>query len=129
MFGSFLPSLWSSSNQSLLRSREPTLLCNQVLESILKRLSRKAPAGVQRTKQRPIDNLAGLIHLIRCLDDERPEGVRRCDRGGGSFWGVDGVASCQARQEGCADRCIWSCERAGQLRGRIAHHSNGLRRG
>src|SRR6266853_1825658 len=31
MFGSFLPSLWSSSNQSVLRSREPTLLCNQVL--------------------------------------------------------------------------------------------------
>src|SRR5712675_571851 len=30
MFGSFLPSLWSSSNQSVLRSREPTLLCNQV---------------------------------------------------------------------------------------------------
>jgi len=32
MFGSFLPSLWSSSNQSLLGSRveEPTLLCNQV---------------------------------------------------------------------------------------------------
>jgi hypothetical protein len=30
MFGSFLPSLWSSSKQSLLGSREPTLLCNQV---------------------------------------------------------------------------------------------------
>src|SRR5260370_42641812 len=30
MFGSFLPSLWSSSNQSLLGSREPTLLCNHV---------------------------------------------------------------------------------------------------
>src|SRR6266849_6288240 len=30
MFGSFLPSLWSSSNQSVLRSREPTLLCNHV---------------------------------------------------------------------------------------------------
>jgi hypothetical protein len=27
---SFLPSLWSSSNQSVLRSRELTLLCNQV---------------------------------------------------------------------------------------------------
>src|SRR6267154_1611138 len=33
MFGSFLPSLWSSSNQSVLRSREPTLLCNQVASS------------------------------------------------------------------------------------------------
>src|SRR5258707_8974867 len=30
LFGSFLPSLWSSNNQSLLESREPTLLCNQV---------------------------------------------------------------------------------------------------
>src|SRR5260221_10913550 len=30
LFGSFLPSLWSSSNHSLLGSREPTLLCNQV---------------------------------------------------------------------------------------------------
>ena len=30
MFGSFLPSLRSSSNQSVLRSREPTLLCNHV---------------------------------------------------------------------------------------------------
>lgn len=30
MFGSFHPSLWSSNNQSLLGSREPTLLCNQV---------------------------------------------------------------------------------------------------
>src|SRR6266436_7198748 len=30
LFGSFLPSLWSSSNQSVLRSREPTLLCNHV---------------------------------------------------------------------------------------------------
>src|SRR5215813_797598 len=29
MFGSFLPNLWSSCNQSV-RSREPTLLCNQV---------------------------------------------------------------------------------------------------
>ena len=29
MFGSFLPNLWSSYNQSV-RSREPTLLCNQV---------------------------------------------------------------------------------------------------
>src|SRR6516162_3042011 len=28
MFGSFLPNLWSSCNQSV-RSREPTLLCNQ----------------------------------------------------------------------------------------------------
>jgi len=27
MFGSFLPNLWSSCNQSV-RSREPTLLCN-----------------------------------------------------------------------------------------------------
>src|SRR6267142_6177702 len=35
MFGSFLPSLWSSSNQSVLRSREPTLLCNQVPERCL----------------------------------------------------------------------------------------------
>jgi hypothetical protein len=30
MFGSFLPNLWSSCNQSVLGSREPTLLCNQV---------------------------------------------------------------------------------------------------
>src|SRR5258708_11036114 len=30
LFGSFLPSLWSSSNHSLLGLREPTLLCNQV---------------------------------------------------------------------------------------------------
>jgi len=30
MFGSFLPSLWSLSNQSLLGLREPTLLCDQV---------------------------------------------------------------------------------------------------
>jgi hypothetical protein len=30
MFGSFLPSLWSSTNQSVLGSREPTRLCNQV---------------------------------------------------------------------------------------------------
>src|SRR5258708_25140203 len=30
MFGSFLPSLWSSSNHSLLGLREPTLLCNHV---------------------------------------------------------------------------------------------------
>jgi hypothetical protein len=30
MFGSFLPSLWSSTNHSLLGSKEPTLLCNQV---------------------------------------------------------------------------------------------------
>jgi len=29
MFGSFLANLWSSCNQSV-RSREPTLLCNQV---------------------------------------------------------------------------------------------------
>jgi hypothetical protein len=29
MFGSFLPNLWSSCNQSV-RSKEPTLLCNQV---------------------------------------------------------------------------------------------------
>src|SRR5271167_4558628 len=28
MFGSFRPNLWSSSNQSLHGSREPTLLCN-----------------------------------------------------------------------------------------------------
>jgi|SRR5580692_6608176 hypothetical protein len=28
MFGSFLPSLWSSTNHSLLASKEPTLLCN-----------------------------------------------------------------------------------------------------
>src|SRR5260221_2294873 len=34
MFGSFLPSLWSSSNQSVLRSREPTLLCNQVVFTV-----------------------------------------------------------------------------------------------
>src|SRR5712692_7615225 len=38
MFGSFLPSLWSSSNQSLLGSREPTLLCNQV--GVLERVAR-----------------------------------------------------------------------------------------
>src|SRR5260221_7559576 len=31
LFGSFLPSLWSSSNQSVHRSREPTLLCNHVV--------------------------------------------------------------------------------------------------
>jgi hypothetical protein len=30
MFGSFLPSLWSSTNHSLLGPKEPTLLCNQV---------------------------------------------------------------------------------------------------
>src|SRR5260370_1723383 len=30
MFGSFLPNLWSSTNQSLLASREPTLLCNHL---------------------------------------------------------------------------------------------------
>src|ERR1035441_2649353 len=30
LFGSFLPSLWSSNNHSLLGSREPTLLCNQI---------------------------------------------------------------------------------------------------
>jgi hypothetical protein len=30
MFGSFLPNLWSTCSQSLLGSREPTLLCNQV---------------------------------------------------------------------------------------------------
>src|ERR1700678_3062339 len=30
MSGSFLPSLWSSTNHSLLGSREPALLCNQV---------------------------------------------------------------------------------------------------
>jgi len=30
---------------------------------------------------------------------------------------VDGVASCQARQEGCARRCVWPRERARQLRG------------
>ena|SRR5215469_13667277 len=30
MFGSFLPSPWSSTNHSLLRSKEPTLLCNQI---------------------------------------------------------------------------------------------------
>src|SRR5258707_5808818 len=35
LFGSFLPSLWSSSNHSLLGSREPTLLCNQVLRSVV----------------------------------------------------------------------------------------------
>src|SRR6516225_3692806 len=29
MFGSFFPNLWSSCNQSV-RSREPTLLCNQL---------------------------------------------------------------------------------------------------
>jgi len=28
MFGSFLPSLWSSSNRSLLEFKEPTSLCN-----------------------------------------------------------------------------------------------------
>jgi hypothetical protein len=33
MFGSFLPNLWSSCNQSV-RSREPTLLCNQVAHSV-----------------------------------------------------------------------------------------------
>src|SRR5258705_10313085 len=33
LFGSFLPSLWSSSNQSLLGSKEPTLLCNHVESS------------------------------------------------------------------------------------------------
>src|SRR5580692_6605385 len=31
MFGSFLPSLWSSTNHSLLGSKEPTLLCNHYL--------------------------------------------------------------------------------------------------
>jgi len=30
MFGSFLPNLWSSTNQSLLGSKEPTLLCNHL---------------------------------------------------------------------------------------------------
>src|SRR3974390_839742 len=30
MFGSFLPSLWSLSNHSLLGFEEPTLLCNHV---------------------------------------------------------------------------------------------------
>src|SRR5580700_2100980 len=30
MFGSFLPSLWSSTNHSLLGSKEPTLLCNHL---------------------------------------------------------------------------------------------------
>jgi DNA-binding CsgD family transcriptional regulator len=30
MFGSFLPSQWFSTNHSLLGSKEPTLLCNQV---------------------------------------------------------------------------------------------------
>jgi hypothetical protein len=35
LFGSFLPSLWSSSNHSLLGSREPTLLCNHV-ESLIR---------------------------------------------------------------------------------------------
>src|SRR5260221_9284240 len=34
LFGSFLPSLWSSNNQSLLGSREPTSLCNHV-ESLI----------------------------------------------------------------------------------------------
>src|SRR5262249_30732861 len=33
MFGSFLPSLWSLSNQSLLGSRGSALLCNQVAHS------------------------------------------------------------------------------------------------
>src|SRR5580704_11423334 len=31
MFGSFLPSLWSSTNHSLLGSKEPTLLCNHLV--------------------------------------------------------------------------------------------------
>jgi hypothetical protein len=30
MFGSFLPSLWSSTNHSLLGPKEPTLLCNHL---------------------------------------------------------------------------------------------------
>jgi len=30
MFGSFLPSQWFSTNHSVLGSKEPTLLCNQV---------------------------------------------------------------------------------------------------
>src|SRR5215469_450550 len=30
MFGSFLPSLWSLRNHSLLGSEEPTLLCNHI---------------------------------------------------------------------------------------------------
>src|SRR6516164_6018196 len=30
MFGSFLPSLWSSSNRSLLEFKEPTSLCNHL---------------------------------------------------------------------------------------------------
>src|SRR6266850_3437095 len=128
MFGSFLRAVVVEQPQST-RVEEPTLLCNQVPESILKTVIEEGPAGVQRTKRRTTHNLAELIHLIRCLDDERPEGIRRCGRGGGSFWGVDGVAFCQARQEGCADRCVWSRERAGQLRRRITHHSNGLRRG
>ena len=39
MFGSFLPSLWSSSNQSVLRSRERTLLCNHVPDQFLDTIS------------------------------------------------------------------------------------------
>jgi hypothetical protein len=30
MFGSFLPSPWSSTNHSVLGSKEPTLLCNHL---------------------------------------------------------------------------------------------------
>jgi hypothetical protein len=45
MFGSFLPSLWSSSNQSLLGSREPTLLCNQVPKNNSFRASKSTNFG------------------------------------------------------------------------------------
>src|SRR5216683_62959 len=57
MFGSFLPSLWSSSNQSLLGSREPTLLCNQVdsglrLRAVSARSARRVRVSEERRRRK-----------------------------------------------------------------------------
>src|SRR5882762_81771 len=63
MFGSFLPSLWSSSNQSVLRSREPTPLCNQVPHQNLK-FPTALIRRVQHCSRDRVDSAKSLIVLL-----------------------------------------------------------------
>src|ERR1700758_1336130 len=63
MFGSFLPNLWSSCNQSV-RSKEPTLLCNQVLAR--PRANRRSQGGslFPGCIRNPRDALKGYYALM-----------------------------------------------------------------
>src|ERR1700683_4226335 len=54
MFGSFRPSIWSSTSHSLLGSKEPTLLCNQVEAAAGQALEIEAPIFVPQANWREL---------------------------------------------------------------------------